>query len=153
MALNELATGHWNEAILLCQPDPSWNGRHCLAMAYYKLGRRDEGAQLLRGLKKEFGDSLAYQYAQVYAQWGEPQQSLEWLVTAVRLKDPGLSELRTDPCSTRSAIRRSSRKPRRGWLKWSETISRARSPDVVETGNCGTFAEYRPTSSCPVVLA
>ena len=97
MALNELATGHWKEAVGLCEPDSSWNGRQCLAIAYHELGRRDEAEQLLRGLKKEFGDALSYQYAQLYAQWGERQQALEWLATAVRVKDPGLGELRTDP--------------------------------------------------------
>ena len=97
MALNELATGHWKEAVAWCEPDSSWNGRQCLAIAYHKLGRRDEAEQLLRGLRKEFGDALAYQYAQLYAQWGERQQALEWLATAVRVKDPGLTELRTDP--------------------------------------------------------
>jgi TolB-like protein len=97
MALSELMSGNPEEAIALCEPDSSWNGKHCLAIAYYKVGRREEAAQLLRALRKEFGDSLAYQYAQVYAQWGQPQQALEWLVSAVRLKDPGLAELRTDP--------------------------------------------------------
>lgn len=97
MSLNELMLGHIDEAISLCEPDESWYGRHCLVMAYHKKGRLDEAAAVLRGLKKEFGDDLAYQYSQVYAQWGEPQQALEWLIAAVRLEDPGLWDLQVDP--------------------------------------------------------
>ena len=37
------------------------------------------------------GDAFAYQYATIYAQWGDRAKALEWLDTAVRLRDPGLS--------------------------------------------------------------
>jgi hypothetical protein len=91
------------------------------AMAYYKVGRRDQGAQLLRGLRKEFGDSLAYQYAQLYAQWGAAA------VPGVAgdchaAQGPGLSELRTDP------LLDPIRDTPRGWLPWSETILRNSAP-------------------------
>jgi hypothetical protein len=33
----------------------------------------------------------------VYAQWGDRAQALEWLETALRLRDPGLEMLKTDP--------------------------------------------------------
>ena len=33
---------------------------------------------------------LAYQYATIYAQWGNRAKALEWLETALRLRDPGL---------------------------------------------------------------
>jgi len=40
---------------------------------------------------------MAYQYATIYAQWGDRAKALEWLETAWRLRDPGLALLRTDP--------------------------------------------------------
>ena len=43
------------------------------------------------------GDTTAYQYSTIYAQWGDTPKALEWLETAMRLHDPGLSLLRTDP--------------------------------------------------------
>ena len=43
------------------------------------------------------GDAFAYQYATIYAQWGDRAKALEWLDTAVRLRDPGLLNLKTDP--------------------------------------------------------
>ena len=41
-------------------------------------------------------DAGAYQYATVYAQWGQRAKALEWLETALRLRDPGLGNLKTD---------------------------------------------------------
>jgi hypothetical protein len=48
-------------------------------------------------MKAEYGDGLAYQYATIYAQWGNRTKALEWLETALRLRDPGLEYLKTDP--------------------------------------------------------
>jgi hypothetical protein len=45
----------------------------------------------------EFGDTLAYQYAEIHAQRGEIEPALEWLRTAVRVMDPGLGDLRVNP--------------------------------------------------------
>jgi hypothetical protein len=33
----------------------------------------------------------------IYAQWGNPPKALEWLETALRLRDAGLVDLKTDP--------------------------------------------------------
>lgn len=97
MALNELARGRLDEAIALCEADKSWQGVECLAIAYRKKGRLDDAAKQLQDLKKQLGDTLAYQYAEIYAQWGEPQQALEWLVSAVRLEDPGFWDIKVNP--------------------------------------------------------
>ena len=42
-------------------------------------------------------DTAAYQYSTIYAQWGDIAKALDWLESAMRLRDPGLSLLRTDP--------------------------------------------------------
>jgi hypothetical protein len=42
-------------------------------------------------------DADAYQYVQIYAQWGDTTKALEWLETALRLRDPGLAQLKVDP--------------------------------------------------------
>jgi hypothetical protein len=36
-------------------------------------------------------------YTTIYAQWGDRVKALEWLATAMRLRDPGLVLLKTDP--------------------------------------------------------
>ncbi len=48
-------------------------------------------------MKASSGDASAYQYAEIHAQWGQRAQALEWLETALRLRDPGLWEVKTDP--------------------------------------------------------
>jgi hypothetical protein len=42
------------------------------------------------------GDDAAYQYAEIYAQWGNFPKALEWLDVAMRVRDPGLGQLKTD---------------------------------------------------------
>jgi len=74
-----------------------WGSQQCLAVVYEKLGRHgDAGAELAK-MKAALGDALAYQYATIYAQWGDRAKALEWLDVAVRLRDPGLENLKTEP--------------------------------------------------------
>jgi TolB-like protein/Flp pilus assembly protein TadD len=74
-----------------------WVSHKCLAMAYDKLGRHADAEAEFEKFKAAFGDADAYEYATIYAQWGDRARALEWLDTAVRLRDPGLSNLKTDP--------------------------------------------------------
>lgn len=43
------------------------------------------------------GDDGAYDYAKMYAQWGNSAAALEWLETALRLRAAGLQELKVEP--------------------------------------------------------
>jgi len=69
----------------------------CLAVAYDKLGRHAEADAQLSALRSWYGDLGAYQYAEVYSQWGDVAKALEWLDTALQLRDGGLEKLRVDP--------------------------------------------------------
>jgi tetratricopeptide (TPR) repeat protein len=73
-----------------------WVSQQCLAVIYDKL-RRHADAEAELAKIKALGDAAAYQYATIYAQWGNLPKSLEWLETALRLRDPGLRNLKTDP--------------------------------------------------------
>jgi TolB-like protein len=73
-----------------------WYSQLCLAVVYEKLGRH-AGAEAELAKLKHLGDAAAYQYAQIYAQWGDRAKALEWLDAAIRLRDPGLVQLKTDP--------------------------------------------------------
>jgi hypothetical protein len=64
---------------------------------YDKLGRHADAQAELAKLKAAQGDGMAYQYATIYAQWGDRAKALEWLETAWRLRDAGLAYLKTDP--------------------------------------------------------
>jgi TolB-like protein/Tfp pilus assembly protein PilF len=74
-----------------------WASQWCLAMVYEKVGRRADAEAELSKMKSALGDALAIQYATIYAQWGDRSKALEWLETAMRLRDSGLEGLKTDP--------------------------------------------------------
>ena len=71
--------------------------QECRAIVYEKLGRPADAHAALAAMQSKFGDSAAYQYAQICAQWANRPKALEWLDTAVRLRDPGLVFVKTDP--------------------------------------------------------
>ena len=80
-----------------CEAHPDhWMSQQCLAIVYAKLGRHADAEAVLSKLKA-MGDSAAYQVATVYAQWVIPTKALEWLEIAMRLRDPGLIDVKTDP--------------------------------------------------------
>lgn len=69
----------------------------CLALTYQRMGLRSEAEAMLQKLKASRGDASAYDYATIYAEWGDVAEALDWLETALRLRDPGLSALKTEP--------------------------------------------------------
>jgi TolB-like protein/tetratricopeptide (TPR) repeat protein len=90
--------GDLEHARATCETKPDyWVSQQCLALVYEKLGRHADAEAALSKLKVAQGDSSAYQYATIYAQWGDRAKALEWLETAWRLRDPGLDNLKTDP--------------------------------------------------------
>jgi TolB-like protein len=97
VGFNHLLLGEFDAAQPLCATaKPSWGGRLCLAVLYDKLHRRAEAEAQLAAMKAELGDGASYQYAEIYAQWGDFPKALDWLETAYRLPDPGIGTLRAD---------------------------------------------------------
>ena len=82
-----------------CESSPTQNGwiHMCLAVSYNRLGRHTDAEAELAKYQTLNGDSAAYQYAAIYAQWGTLTKAFEWLETAMRLRDPGMANLKTDP--------------------------------------------------------
>jgi len=74
-----------------------WLSEWCLAVAYEKLGRHADAETQLKRMQSAMGDTSAYQYATIYAQWGNAAKALEWLATAMRMRDPGLLYVKNDP--------------------------------------------------------
>jgi len=64
-----------------------WTGE---SIALHRLGRTKEAGRRLQLMMGEYGNSASYQYAQVYAQWGEPEKALDWLQSALEVRDPGV---------------------------------------------------------------
>jgi TolB-like protein/tetratricopeptide (TPR) repeat protein len=97
--LTYYALGDFDNARSSCESRPeAWESLWCLAMAYDKLGRHANAEALLPKLTAAFGvDAPAYQYAEIYAQWGNRTKALEWLETALQVRDPGVTLLKVDP--------------------------------------------------------
>jgi TolB-like protein len=90
--------GDLQSARTSCETKPDfWFTQQCLSVIYDKLGRHADAEAVLAKMKAANGDTPAYQYATIYAQGGNRAKALEWLETALRLRDPGLKELKTDP--------------------------------------------------------
>jgi TolB-like protein/Flp pilus assembly protein TadD len=80
-----------------CENERDYAGNQwCLSVTYDKLGKHADAEAEISKLKASFGDVMAYQYAAFYAQRGDNPKALEWLETALRLRDAGLESLRTD---------------------------------------------------------
>jgi TolB-like protein/DNA-binding winged helix-turn-helix (wHTH) protein len=80
-----------------CSGKVSWEIDACLAMANHRLGRYDEASTDMARLRQTLGNTGAYNYAQVYAQWGQTDAALHWLNIAYGLHDTGLILLKADP--------------------------------------------------------
>jgi len=90
--------GNWLGAQTSCERRPDyWDSRVCLAMVYHKLGRHADALAQLEKLNASLQDTAPYQDAEIYAQWGDTAKALDSLETALRLRDPGLLELNSDP--------------------------------------------------------
>jgi len=90
--------GNLQSARASCETKPDyWLSQQCLAVIYDKLGRHADAEAELSKLKAAGGDAAAYQFATIYAQWGDRDKALVAIETALRLRDPGLELLKTDP--------------------------------------------------------
>ena len=95
--LADYALGNLQGARASCEIKPDeWGNQMCLATTYDKLGRHADAEAVFAKLKASLGDDGAYQYAEIYTQWGDAPKALEWLETALRLRDPGLADLKVD---------------------------------------------------------
>jgi TolB-like protein/Tfp pilus assembly protein PilF len=66
------------------------------AILGHRLGDRDAAQQHLDDMITSYGESASYQYGQIYAQWGDVDNALKWLETALDVRDPGLGLAGTD---------------------------------------------------------
>jgi len=96
--LTDYQLGDFEGARTTCGARPNyWGTQWCLALTYQKMGRQADAQTALSKLQAIQGDAAAYQYSTIYAQWGDIPKALEWLESAMRLRDAGLVWLRADP--------------------------------------------------------
>jgi hypothetical protein len=83
-------------AAAICAGERSWRENLILALADHQLGRLREAAIQAGRVHDALHDAGAYQYGELAAQWGKPDEALGWLETAVRLRDHGLTRISVD---------------------------------------------------------
>jgi len=62
-----------------------------------KLGNRASSDRKLEQLTRSYGDAASYQFAQAFAQRGEPDRAFDALERGFAVNDPGLNTLLVDP--------------------------------------------------------
>ena len=82
---------------LLEKEELEWMKMTGKAIAFNRLGRQEQAQQTLAFMMDAYGDTAAYQYAQIFAQWGDSPGSLDWLKTAMEVGDPGSQAIVIDP--------------------------------------------------------
>ncbi|HEX4157698.1 MAG TPA: winged helix-turn-helix domain-containing protein [Rhizomicrobium sp.] len=78
-----------------CSGMRDWIQDYYLAIADHALGYQGEVRKALAKFQSLNGNDSAFDYAAIYAQWGDTQNSLRWLETAYRLHDDGLIDMKT----------------------------------------------------------
>ena len=68
-----------------------------LALAYHALGKKKASDDALMRLIDEYGNTAAFQVAEVYAFRNEPDRAFEWLERAYQQREGSLTVIRGDP--------------------------------------------------------
>jgi len=89
--------GDYEKAIDLFEREPvAFVKLTGLAIAQNKLGQQDNAQQYLDKLIAAEGERASYQYAQIYAQWGETEKALDALEHAWEIRDTGFVLINMD---------------------------------------------------------
>ena len=99
LALNLLAQGRGAEALAEALREPEeWARLWALAIIQWAAGRPAESEAALQELIAKHSVESAYQVAMVYAARGEVDLAFAWLERAYVQRDPGLAEMKAEPC-------------------------------------------------------
>jgi TolB-like protein len=92
-----LGLGRTNDALKEFEAEPDAQFRLTgLAIAQNRLGDRPAAEKAFADLQSEVGDAAVYQQAEVLAQWGRVDESLQKLARAREVGDSGLTYAATD---------------------------------------------------------
>ena len=90
--------GKPQEALEEISHEPSeWAKLAGQAFAYHALGREADSDVALAGLIANHSQDTAYQVAEIYAYRGQTDKYFEWLQRAYDQRDPGITDLKSDP--------------------------------------------------------
>jgi TolB-like protein/Tfp pilus assembly protein PilF len=78
------------------EADPVWR-LYGLSLAYHAVGRVSEADASLATFIKDYGETMAFQIAEVFTYRGEVDRAFEWLERAYSLRDGGMADIKGDP--------------------------------------------------------
>jgi tetratricopeptide (TPR) repeat protein len=98
LGVNYFLLGDFQTARSWCEAKPEDQfSSACLAIVYEKLGRHADAETQLANFTAASGDSFPCTLAEIYATWGNTAKALEWLEKGLRIRDPGMEQLKVDP--------------------------------------------------------
>jgi serine/threonine-protein kinase len=99
VAWNLIFLGNIEEAQAQLQTVPADDYRRIVAEAAIaaRSKRKDDALLALERLRREYGETVAYQEAEIYAQLGDRDKAIEALERAWSSRDSGLSAVQVDP--------------------------------------------------------
>jgi tetratricopeptide (TPR) repeat protein len=90
--------GDIQKAKAACEAEPDiYHLQSCMPLIYEKLGQHEAARAALAIAIESQKEYSSYQWAQVYAQWGQLDQAIDWLETGVKVLDPGVESMKVDP--------------------------------------------------------
>lgn len=90
--------GDIQKAKTACEAEPDiYHLQSCMPLIYEKLGQHESARAALAIAIEAQKEYSSYQWAQVYAQWGQLDQAIDWLETGVKVLDPGVESMKVDP--------------------------------------------------------
>jgi serine/threonine protein kinase len=78
------------------ETDPVWR-LYGLCLAYQAVGRKKEADAALATFINNYGETMAFQIAEVFAYRGEIDRAFQWLERAYALHDGGMADIKNDP--------------------------------------------------------
>ena len=98
VGMSQISLGKPTEAISVCEDEPNPDARYtCEAIAHARNGSQEGVTSALTGLREAFGDNIAYQRAQIFAQTGDLDAAMAELQRAAQSKDAGVIAAFVDP--------------------------------------------------------
>jgi TolB-like protein/tetratricopeptide (TPR) repeat protein len=90
-------TGNAAVALPYAEAEPlNWANETALAILYRAMGDEQSAREKFQSMMDRAGTGASYQFAQIYAQWGEIDKALEWFQTGIEVRDPGISQAGDD---------------------------------------------------------
>jgi len=90
--------GDIQKAKAACEAEPDvYHLQACMPLIYEKLGQHEAARAALAIAMETQKEYSSYQWAQVYAQWDQPDKAIDWLEKGVAVLDPGVESMKVDP--------------------------------------------------------